>query len=153
MTSLDVIAEVRAGFDVPVAAYHVSGEYAMVKAAAERGWIDGRRVALEQLTAVKRAGADFILTYFAGELAEVHRWLTSVGVRRSLFERARAVIPGGVNSPVRSFRSVGRPSLLRHPRRRGVRVGRRRQPASRLRPVLWSLHPRSRPSRGGPGGH
>jgi porphobilinogen synthase len=54
-----------------VAAYHVSGEYAMVKAAAERGWIDGVGVALEQLTAVKRAGADFVLTYFAGELAEL----------------------------------------------------------------------------------
>ena len=53
-----------------MAAYHVSGEYAMVKAAAERGWIDGPAVALEQLTAVKRAGADFVLTYFAGELAE-----------------------------------------------------------------------------------
>ncbi len=56
--------------DVPVAAYHVCGEYAMVKAAAERGWIDGPAVALEQITAVKRAGADFVLTYFAGELAE-----------------------------------------------------------------------------------
>ena len=70
MTSLDVIAAVRAAVDVPVAAYHVSGEYAMVKAAAERGWIDGPAVALEQLTAIKRAGADFILTYFAAELAE-----------------------------------------------------------------------------------
>jgi porphobilinogen synthase len=67
---LDVIAAARARFDVPVAAYHVSGEYAMVKAAAERGWIDGDAVALEQLTAVKRAGADFVLTYFARELAE-----------------------------------------------------------------------------------
>jgi porphobilinogen synthase len=67
---LDVIAAVRERFDVPVAAYHVSGEYAMVKAAAERGWIDGDAVALEHLTAVKRAGADFILTYFARELAE-----------------------------------------------------------------------------------
>ena len=56
--------------DVPVAAYHVSGEYAMVQAAAERGWMDGPAVALEQLTAVKRAGADFILTYFAAEVAE-----------------------------------------------------------------------------------
>ncbi|HEX7444335.1 MAG TPA: porphobilinogen synthase [Acidimicrobiales bacterium] len=71
LTYLDVIADVRAAVDVPVAAYHVSGEYAMVKAAAERGWIDGPGVALEQLTAVKRAGADFVLTYFAGELAEV----------------------------------------------------------------------------------
>jgi porphobilinogen synthase len=67
---LDVIAAVRARFDVPVAAYHVSGEYAMVKAAAERGWIDGDAVALEHLTAVKRAGADIVLTYFARELAE-----------------------------------------------------------------------------------
>ncbi len=70
LTSLDVLADVRAAVDVPVAAYHVSGEYAMVKAAAERGWVDGPAVALEQITAVKRAGADFVLTYFAGELAE-----------------------------------------------------------------------------------
>jgi porphobilinogen synthase len=70
LTYLDVIAGVRSAFDVPVGAYHVSGEYAMVKAAAARGWIDGPGVALEQLTAVKRAGADFILTYFAGEVAE-----------------------------------------------------------------------------------
>ncbi len=70
LTYLDVVAAVRAAVRVPVAAYHVSGEYAMVKAAAERGWVDGPAVALEQLTAVKRAGADLILTYFAGELAE-----------------------------------------------------------------------------------
>ncbi len=67
---LDVIAAVRHAVDVPVAAYHVSGEYAMVKAAAERGWVDGPAVALEHLTAVKRAGADIILTYFAREVAE-----------------------------------------------------------------------------------
>jgi porphobilinogen synthase len=67
---LDVIAAVRAKFDVPVAAYHVSGEYAMVKAASERGWIDGAAVALEHVGAIKRAGADLILTYFASELAE-----------------------------------------------------------------------------------
>ncbi|MCI3949612.1 MAG: hemB, partial [Acidimicrobiales bacterium] len=67
---LDVVADVRAAVDVPVAAYSVSGEYAMVKAAAERGWIDGPAVAVEQLTAVKRAGADLILTYWARELAE-----------------------------------------------------------------------------------
>ena len=69
---LDVIADVRATFDVPVAAYHVSGEYAMVKAGAELGWIDGRAVALEHLLAIKRAGADAILTYFARDAAE---WL------------------------------------------------------------------------------
>ena len=68
---LDVIAAARAAVDVPVAAYHVSGEYAMVQAAAARGWLDGPAVALEHLTAVKRAGADVILTYFAKELAAV----------------------------------------------------------------------------------
>jgi porphobilinogen synthase len=67
---LDVIADVAARVDVPVAAYNVSGEYAMVKAAAERGWIDGEAVALEHLTAIKRAGASMVLTYFAAEVAE-----------------------------------------------------------------------------------
>jgi porphobilinogen synthase len=70
MTSLDVLATVRADVPVPLAAYHVSGEFAMVKAAAAAGWIDGPAVALEQLTVLKRAGADFILTYFAAEVAE-----------------------------------------------------------------------------------
>jgi porphobilinogen synthase len=67
---LDVIAAARAETDLPVAAYHVSGEYSMMKAAAERGWIDGDAVALEHLTAIKRAGADLILTYLAREVAE-----------------------------------------------------------------------------------
>ncbi|MGZ4706991.1 MAG: porphobilinogen synthase [Acidimicrobiales bacterium] len=67
---LDIIARARAELDIPLAAYHVSGEYAMIHAAAERGWIDGPAVALEHLTAVKRAGADLILTYFARDLAE-----------------------------------------------------------------------------------
>jgi porphobilinogen synthase len=70
LSYLDVIAAVRASVDLPVAAYHVSGEYAMLKAAAERGWIDGPAVALEHITAIKRAGADIILTYLAAELAE-----------------------------------------------------------------------------------
>jgi len=67
---LDIIAAVRRAVEVPVAAYNVSGEYAMVVAAAERGWIDRRAVALEHLGAIKRAGADVILTYFAAEVAE-----------------------------------------------------------------------------------
>ena len=71
LSYLDVIAAVRQAVRVPVAAYHVSGEYAMVKAAAERGWLDGSAVALEQLGAIKRAGADFVLTYFAGEVADL----------------------------------------------------------------------------------
>ena len=70
MTYLDVLSDFASEFDVPLAAYHVSGEYAMVKAAAERGWIDGHAVALEQLTAIKRAGAQIVLTYFAREVAE-----------------------------------------------------------------------------------
>ncbi len=69
LSYLDVIVRVRAEHDLPVAAYHVSGEYAMVKAAAANGWIDGELVAIEQITAIKRAGADLILTYFAKELA------------------------------------------------------------------------------------
>jgi len=70
MTYLDIVADFHAELDVPLCAYHVSGEYAMVKAAAANGWIDGPAVALEQLTAVRRAGADFVLTYFAREVAE-----------------------------------------------------------------------------------
>jgi porphobilinogen synthase len=68
---LDVIAAVRAAFDVPVAAYHVSGEYAMVKAAAANGWIDGTAVMLEHLLSIRRAGADFVLTYAARDVAEL----------------------------------------------------------------------------------
>lgn len=70
LSYLDIIVRARVETDVPIAAYHVSGEYAMIKAAAERGWIDGTAVALEQLTAIKRAGADLILTYLAREIAE-----------------------------------------------------------------------------------
>jgi porphobilinogen synthase len=69
---LDIIRRVKDRFEVPVAAYNVSGEFAMVKAAAKSGWIDERRVALEILTSIKRAGADMILTYFARDAA---RWL------------------------------------------------------------------------------
>ncbi len=68
---LDVIARVKERFDVPVAAYNVSGEYAMVKAAAKAGWVDGDRVMLEILTSIKRAGADLILTYHALEAARL----------------------------------------------------------------------------------
>ena len=68
---LDVISAVRAAVDVPVAAYHVSGEYSMIKAAAQCGWIDHDVVAVEHLTAIKRAGADIILTYFARWFAEL----------------------------------------------------------------------------------
>jgi porphobilinogen synthase len=68
---LDIISLVRDEFDLPVAAYNVSGEYSMVKAAAAKGWIDGERVMMESLISIKRAGAKMILTYFAKEAAEV----------------------------------------------------------------------------------
>jgi porphobilinogen synthase len=67
---LDVICRIRDEFDLPVAAYNVSGEYAMIKAAAKMGWLDGQSVMMETLTAIKRAGADMILTYFALEAAK-----------------------------------------------------------------------------------
>jgi len=69
---LDVIRKVRDTFNHPLAAYSVSGEYAMVKAAAQQGWLDEKRIVLEMLTAIKRAGADIIITYYAREAA---RWL------------------------------------------------------------------------------
>ena len=68
---LDIIYRIREEVDLPVAAYHVSGEYAMIKAADKMGWIDAQQVMMESLTAIKRAGADMILTYFALEAAEV----------------------------------------------------------------------------------
>lgn len=67
---LDIISAVRERFDVPIAAYQVSGEYSMIKAAAKLGWIDEERVAMEALTSIKRAGASIILTYFARDMAE-----------------------------------------------------------------------------------
>jgi len=71
MTYLDIISDVRESFDLPVAAYNVSGEYSMIKAAAKLGWIDEERAMMELLTSIKRAGADLILTYFAKDAAKV----------------------------------------------------------------------------------
>ena len=68
---LDIISKLRDEFDLPLAAYHVSGEYAMIKAAAANGWIDGERVMQETLLSIKRAGADIIITYFAKEMARL----------------------------------------------------------------------------------
>ena len=70
---LDILRMVRERFDLPLAAYHVSGEYAMIKAAAERGWIDEKRAMMETLTSIRRAGADVILTYYAVEAARALR--------------------------------------------------------------------------------
>ena len=69
---LDVIRAAREAFDVPIGAYNVSGEYAMVRAAAQAGWLDERQAALESLTAIKRAGADLIISYWTKDLPE---WL------------------------------------------------------------------------------
>jgi porphobilinogen synthase len=69
LSYLDVIRQVRDRFDLPIAAYNVSGEYSMIKAAAQNGWIDEQRIVLEVLTAIRRAGADMIITYFAPEVA------------------------------------------------------------------------------------
>jgi porphobilinogen synthase len=68
---LDIIYQVKQQFNLPVAAYNVSGEFSMIKAAAQLGWLDGERAMMESLTSIKRAGADLILTYFAKEAARV----------------------------------------------------------------------------------
>jgi porphobilinogen synthase len=70
---LDILKMLREDFDLPTAAYHVSGEYAMIKAAAQNGWIDEERVMMETLTSIKRAGADIILTYYAREAIKLLR--------------------------------------------------------------------------------
>ena len=71
MTYLDIISDVKDAFDIPVAAYNVSGEYSLIKAGAKLGWIDEKRAMMEVLTCIKRAGADLILTYFAKDAAKV----------------------------------------------------------------------------------
>ena len=71
LSCLDIISRLHDEFDLPVAAYQVSGEYAMIKAAAERGWIEEERVMEESLISIRRAGADIILTYFAKDMARL----------------------------------------------------------------------------------
>ena len=71
LSYLDIIRDLKNNFDRPIACYNVSGEYAMIKAAAEKGWIDGEKVMMESLLSMKRAGADIIITYFAKEVAKV----------------------------------------------------------------------------------
>ena len=66
---LDIISKIRQATSLPIAAYHVSGEYSMVMAAAEKGWLDANKVFMESLLSIKRAGADFILTYTAKRIA------------------------------------------------------------------------------------
>ena len=73
LSYLDVIRRAKDNFNLPIAAYNVSGEYSMVKAAAQQGWLDGEKVMMEILTSIKRAGADVIITYFAKEAASLLR--------------------------------------------------------------------------------
>src|SRR5699024_11068861 len=124
LSYLDVTREVKNQVNLPLVAYNVSGEFAMVKAAAENGWIDEKAVVLEKLTSMKRAGADLIVTYFAKDVA---KWLQnyqqssccSIYIYRNgvidldfsksvdAYKEAVDLMPGGVNSPVRAFNSVG----------------------------------------------
>ena len=122
---LDIIRRARDRFDCPIAAYNVSGEYAMVKAAERNGWIDGKRVTCEILTGIVRAGADWILTYHAKEAAVwfadgTFRLKRRTAHSRALFREAKKLLPGGVDSPVRSFASVGGEPVLR-PKRETTR--------------------------------
>jgi len=71
MAYLDIIARARQQFDIPIAAYQVSGEYAMIEAAAQNGWIERERIIMETLTAIRRAGADILITYYAMEMAKI----------------------------------------------------------------------------------
>ena len=117
MPYLDIVRRVKDTFGYPTAAYQVSGEYAMIKAAAARGWIDEPRIMMESLTSIARAGADIIITYYAREararaamsLTVDHRPCHRLGRPKSqkLFDRAQKIIPGGVDSPVRAFKAVG----------------------------------------------
>ena len=104
---LDILRAVRDGVDIPVAAYNVSGEYAMVEAAAAHGWINRDAAIVETLTSIRRAGADVVLSYWASWSTPARLRLVTDERSRAAFERARKVIPGGVNSPVRAFLAVG----------------------------------------------
>ena len=168
---LDVIREARERFDAPIAAYNVSGEYAMVKAAAANGWIDEKRIVLEILTGIVRAGADFVLTYHAADAA---RWLARAGWTLEGDAAKRRRRPG--SRARRRAREVRRPLSTReapHAGRRElaralVRVGRRgavlrrggprvpgprrrRTVIPRLRHVLRAAPLRARPHLRAPG--
>ena len=157
---LDVITRVKDAFGYPTAAYHVSGEYAMLKAAARNGWIDEPRAMLETLTSIRRAGADIIITYYARDaararLARTRRSEPSSVMKTTrsarLFARALQILPGGVDSPVRAFKSVGASPLFIK-RASGARLedvdG---NTLHRLRDVVGTAHSRPRAARPGQG--
>ena len=103
---LDVLSKVKERFGQPTAAYQVSGEYSMLKAAAQNGWLDEQRVMFETLTSIRRAGADMIITYYAREASRPSLMKKPVKSQK-LFSRASQILPGGVDSPVRAFQAVG----------------------------------------------
>ena len=118
---LDVIAAVRAATDLPLAAYNVSGEYAMVKAAAERGWLDERTAAMEMLTGIARAGADLIITYYAEDAA---RWLAGEPALTTTVPTGRVAPQAGRGRPRAAQPAPGGPGA--RPRAlRGDRVAHR----------------------------
>jgi hypothetical protein len=135
---LDVLADVAAASDIPVWAYQVSGEYAMIEAAAAHGWIDRKRAVIESVRGIRRAGADAVLTYWAVELAD---WIRR-GTSRERSHQRRALRPRAGGHPRRRELAGARlPFRRRHPalprlgegpvrhRRRGPRV---RRPRRRL---------------------
>ena len=153
---LDIIRMVRDHFNVPVGAYNVSGEYAMVKAAARNGWLDEQRVVMEMLTGIQRAGAEIVLTYHAKDVATLAESQLSGALKRNevnlqgesqrgnsaqrkqrsrsqeVFERGREVLVGGVNSPGACVWRGGRNPADRGSRGGRATVGRGRQRLSRL---------------------
>ena len=154
---LDILWRVKDTFGLPTAAYHVSGEFSMVKAAGANGWIDEPRAMMESLISIRRAGADAIITYYAREAAraalsettgipghldsdsrETHGSEKATRSAR-LFARAQRVMPGGVNSPVRAFKAVGGEPRFIEERQGRLHPGRRRPHVSRLRDVWGPL--------------
>jgi porphobilinogen synthase len=83
MAYLDIIREIKNAVEVPVSAYHVSGEYAMIKAAAKMGWLNEEKAIIESLTSIKRAGADLIATYFAKDAVKLDQLINFTEARRS----------------------------------------------------------------------
>ena len=111
MAYMDIIKDISTNFNIPVVAYNVSGEYAMVKAAAANGWIDEKKIVMENMIGMKRAGAKMIIG--CGTLDTGGRIKMAAEERsKAFYERAVKRLPGGVNSPVRAYQAVGRTPVL-----------------------------------------
>ena len=162
---LDVIRAIRERVDVPVVAYQVSGEFAMLHAAADRGWVDLPRAMIETSIALRRAGADLLITYFARDIAAtLHAgrpprgppgdpsMSSAMAPTRTWLERARAITPGGVHSPVRAFAAVQTEPIAIVSARGALRHRRARPRVSRFHRRLGSRPARPRPPGSGTGG-